>query len=59
MRRGLKVTFVLCPEVYKYIVVRHELLIIFSFFGGCVCVCGDDVILLTGGLEVYNFCAWY
>jgi len=33
MRRGLKITFVLCPEkVYEYIVVRHELLSIFSFF---------------------------
>jgi len=32
MRRGLKITFVLCPEkVYKY---RHELLSIFSFFLG-------------------------
>jgi hypothetical protein len=35
MRRGLKITFVLCPEkVYKYIVVRHELISIFSFFSG-------------------------
>lgn len=41
MRRGLKITFVLSPEkVYKYIVVRRELISIFSFFswgGGMLC----------------------
>jgi hypothetical protein len=33
IRRGLKITFVLCPE-NVYIVVRHEFISIFSFFLG-------------------------
>jgi hypothetical protein len=35
MRKGLKITFVLCPEkVYKYVVGRHELVSIFIFSPG-------------------------
>ena len=37
MRRGLKITFVLCPEkVYKYIVVSHDAAVPFPCVFGLV-----------------------